>query len=268
MTFLTKIKIAFCIASGLIFSIHAELDENKSEKDYSPYPKPDSGYVTDLANLLTNDEEEKIEVWLWQVESKTGVEIAVVTIDSISDYPGTKNNSIESFATGLFNKYGIGNMPKNDGVLLLIAKSDRKARIELGVHYGRNRDGDAQKIMDKVIVPQFKKDAYNKGIMNGVKAIVREFSGCRIGIPWGIIAMIAAVPLCALIAYSLFRSGKRGWGWVVVGLIFVLLLAIIIGVFLILKHMPSSSSSSWSSGGFGGGFGGGSSGGGGASGSW
>ena len=107
----------------------------KPKPNYGPYPPADNGYVTDLADALTKDEEEEIEKWLWQTESKTNVEIAVVTILSIQDYPGADVSSIENFATGLFNTYGIGNMPKNDGVLLLVAVKDRKARIELGGGY-------------------------------------------------------------------------------------------------------------------------------------
>ena len=41
-------------------------------------------------------------------------------------------------------------MPKNDGVLLVVARKDRKARIELGAHYGGGRDGDAAKIMSGI----------------------------------------------------------------------------------------------------------------------
>ena len=126
------------------------------QEDYAPYPEPDAGYVTDLAGLLDRDEQEQIEQWLWQVEAKTGVEIAVVTIRSISDFPGSANNSIESFATGLYDKYGIGNLPNNDGVLLLVARQDRKARIELGKGYGRTRDADAVRIMEDRIIPEFK----------------------------------------------------------------------------------------------------------------
>lgn len=269
MKSLLRNSLLWFFTFGLLCPFSAFPQEKKEGKsNYTPYPKPDSGYVSDYADLLTKDEEERIEVWLWQVESKTNVEMAVVTIHSIRDYPGTDNSSIESFAKGLFNKYGIGNMPKNDGMLLLIAKGDRKARIELGAHYGHARDADAQKIMDKIIIPNFKNERYGKGIMNGVKAMSEEFARCRIGIPWGLLTMIGAVPVLILIAFSLFRNGKRGWGWVVVGIIFVLLLAIIKTVFTIMKHMPSGDSSGWSSGGFGGGFGGGFSGGGGATGSW
>lgn len=240
----------------------------EKKHDYAPYPKPDSGYVTDLADLLSLDEEEQIEQWLWQTESRNGVEIAVVTINSISDYPGSANQSIESFAHDLFNKYGIGNLPKNDGVLLLVAKNDRKARIELGKKYSRLRDRDAEAIMQNVIVAHFKKQQYADGITDGVKAIMLEFAGARVGMNWTLIVLLVAVPVVTLIAISLFQNGKRGWGWVCVGILIVIILAIVRILHAVSKHMPDSSSSSWSSGGFGGGFGGGSSGGGGATGSW
>lgn len=236
--------------------------------DYGPYPEPDSGYVTDLAGLLNQDEQEQIERWLWQVEAKTGVEIAVVLIRSMSDYPDSANGSIEAFATELFNRYGIGNQPKNDGVLLLVAKNDRVARIELGAGYGRSRDADAVQIMEGRIIPQFKKERYAEGVTEGVKGIMKEFAGVRIGVNWTLIVLLAAIPVVAVIAYSLFRSGKRGWGWVCVGLVVILVLAAARTVHAIVSSLPEGSSDSWSSGGFGGGFGGGSSGGGGATGSW
>jgi uncharacterized protein len=240
---------------------------DREGKDYYPFPNPDAGYVTDIAGLLTPDEEERIERWLWQVESKRGVEIIVVTIRSIRDYPGAPSGSIESFAQGLFDKYGIGNMPENNGVLLLVASKDRKARIELGAGYGRSRDGDARRIMSREIVPRFKGGDYPAGIIDGVRALIREFASLRIGFPWHVVGMAALIVVLVLVAISLFRNGKRGWGWVTVGLIVVLTLVLIRMVTEILRHMPEGHSSGWSSGGLGG-FGGGFSGGGGATGSW
>lgn len=236
-------------------------------KDYSPYPQPDSGYVTDIAGVLSYEEEERIEQWLFQVEKKTNVEIIVVVLDSIRDYRSTANQSIESFATGLFNKYGIGNMPKNDGVLLLVAVKDRKARIELGAAYGHERDSDSARIMDRTIIPRFKKGDYAGGTTRGVKALCREFAGARIGVPVSLIVIPVAIVLLSLVAVSLFRNGKRGWGWVCVGLIIILLLLAIAIIVTLLRALPRSASSSWGAGGLGG-FGGGFSGGGGATGSW
>ena len=121
--------------------------------------------------------------------------------------------------------------------------------------------------MQDVITPAFKEDHYAKGITEGVKAIMLEFAGVRIGRNWTLIFVIIAIPICALIAFSLFRSGKRGWGWVFVGAVFVLVLGAIWLAVQAARHAPRGSSSGWSSGGLGG-FGGGFSGGGGATGSW
>ena len=238
-----------------------------STNPYAPYPKPDAGYVSDLADMLSRDQEEQIEQWLWQVESRSKVEIIVVLISSIHEYEGTANKNIESFATGLFDKYGIGNKPRNDGILFLVAKNDRKARIELGAGYGRARDGDAAKIMNSVIVPRFKTEDYPGGVTEGVKAIMSEFAHMRVGTNWLLIGILIAIPIVGLITFSLFKSGKRGWGWISVGLLIVLLLAALTITLTILRHMGKGESSGWLSGGSGG-FGGGFSGGGGATGSW
>ncbi|MHC4212444.1 MAG: TPM domain-containing protein [Planctomycetota bacterium] len=236
-------------------------------KKYAPYPQPDIGYVTDHANLLTDEQEDRLESWIYTCEKEHGFEMAVVTINSIKDYPGTSNENIESFATGLFNSYGIGNMPNNDGVLLLVAVKDRKARIELGAYYGRQRDSDANRIMQKVIIPQFKNDRYDKGIMKGTRAILKEFAGVRIIGGWIKLVIIALIVILIPISISMFRNGKRGWGWVCVGLIVVLLLALFVMLKKTVESLPEGSGDG-GVGGFGGGFGGGFSGGGGATGSW
>jgi uncharacterized protein len=236
----------------------------RNAKDYSPFPKPDAGYVTDLADLLSQKQEQELEKLLYLTEDRSGVEIIVMTIDSVTDYPGTPNSNIERFARALFDRYGIGNMPQNDGVLLLVARKDRKVRIELGGGYGRARDRDARRIMDKKILPSFRDDEYAKGITRGVKGLMREFGGVSwlpSWLPWllGGIA-ISLIP----VAISLFKNGKRGWGWIVVGLIIILLLALL---FLARRAGQAVREGDLGSGGLGG-FGGGFSGGGGATGSW
>jgi uncharacterized protein len=236
----------------------------RAGKSYAPYPNPENGYVTDQAGLLTADEKARLNDYCYNTERRTGVEVVVVTIGSIKDYPGTANGSIEDFARGLFDAYGVGNLPKNDGVLLLVAWRDRECRIKLGTHYGGGRDSDARRIMDGEILPRFLKGDYAGGINDGTLAIIREFAGLRIGLPWAQIGMglgvLALIPVCV----SLFRRGKRGWGWVVAGIVIVLVVLIFKTAGKVLEKAPPS----YRSGGFGGGFGGGSSGGGGATGRW
>lgn len=263
---------AIPIVAVLLAAALARAGEEPAEVvDYAPYPAPDVGYVTDLADLLSQDQEARIEGWLAEAKDKTGVEIVVVTIGSVRDYPGTANQSIEAFATGLFNAYEIGRLPQNDGVLLLVARRDRKVRIEWGAGYGNMPVGEARKIRDEEIIPRFKRDDYAGGIIHGVKALMREFADVRVGFNWTLIILIGLAALGALVTVDLFRSGKRGWGWVAAGavIIFVLL------IFQIIALLARSRGRAWggtggSVGGFGGGFsgGGGFSAGGGVTGSW
>jgi uncharacterized protein len=270
-------RLVFLISWGAVFQLVQPMEAWPQEpqnvappqKQYAPYPEPDAGYVTDLADLLNPEEEDLIEEWLLRTEKTTLVEIVVVTIGSIRDYPGTANQSVEDFATALFDTYGIGNLPKNDGVLLLIAKNDRKARIELGKYYGRSRDADAEKIIQESIIPLFKANRYSEGIILGINAITEEFAGVRTRSStreWLVIAAVAAAMLAlGTLAISLFRNGKRGWGWICVGLLIVLFLALVKLFVTMASHLPENTGGgSWSDGD----FGGGSSGGGGATGSW
>ena len=255
----------FAALTALLLSAAPLSAQEGTAAEYYPFPEPDSGYVTDLADLMPEGEEELLEQLLWKVESESGVEIIVVTIYSRKDFPDAPNGSIEEFAAGLFNSYGIGNLPANNGVLLLVASKDRRARIELGAGYGRMRDGEAERIMSKTIVPQFRKGKYSAGITDGVHAIVEEFADLEVGLNWFNIILLASIPVLLMILISLLINGKRGWGWVVVGLLVVLvLLAVQIAIAL---RQSAGASSGWSSGGLGG-FGGGFSGGGGATGSW
>ncbi len=232
-------------------------------KSYFPFPSPEVGYVTDVAGLLTPDQKQQINRWLVQTEKRNGVQIAVVTIQSMKEYPGTPNRNIEEFARALFDAYGIGNMPKNNGVLLLVAVQDRKARIELGAGYGRARDRDANRIMERKIQPSFRQGKYAEGITRGVNALMQEFGGVTFMPSWLPWAVTGAIIILIPVAISLFRNGKRGWGWIVVGLIIVLILALI----WMVRRMARTAADSNGAGGLGG-FGGGFSGGGGATGSW
>lgn len=253
--------LALLIAAGVATTLFAQ------NSRYAPYPEPAAGYVTDHAGLLTQQQEERIEQMLLRVERQSGVEIIVVTVDSMQQYGGTANESVEAFATALFNRWGIGDAQRNDGILLLVAEQERKGRIELGRGYAPSRDSDAARVMSEVIVPRFREGDYAGGITAGVKGIVSEFTAVRVGVPWSLLGVVAAVLALLVVGISLLQNGKRGWGWVVIGLALVALSALLFVIIAILRSTPRNRSDRWASGGIGG-FGGGSSRGGGATGSW
>ena len=83
--------------------------------------------------------------------------------------------SIEEYARDLFNKWGVGNRNESNGVLFLIAKDDKKTRIEVGYGLeGAINDGKAGAILDDFVIPEFKHGHYDTGITKGFLAIVKE----------------------------------------------------------------------------------------------
>ncbi|MHC4716325.1 MAG: TPM domain-containing protein, partial [Planctomycetota bacterium] len=183
-------------------------------------------------------------------------------VGSIRNYEVETNRSVKAFARGLFDAYGIGRKETNDGVLLLVSVRDRKVRIELGAGYGRGRDEDGLRIVQEDIVPHFKQGDYRAGVVAGVEAIMLEFAGVRGRRSW-LLLTFAAVVVAVLIAYSLFRSGKTGWGWVCAGLVIILVLLAVKIVFVLLDILLTRRRRRWYSdddavGGFWSGLGGGS----------
>lgn len=227
--------------------------EQKSVVKVVGYPKSSNKYVNDFANIIDAPDAERIKKTFESVEDQTGIEVCVVTINSMQDYQGTES-SIEKFATALFNSWGIGKKDKNNGVLLLVAVKDRKVRIELGSGYPRSYDSIASNIIKTDIIPYFKQNQYSRGIYEGSVAIVKNLTKEASWFDyykWHLLLWVLII-ICAGVAFSCFRSGKKGWGWALIALIGVLL--------LFLWNLSSSNKSD--------GFGGGSSSGGGSSGDW
>lgn len=132
-------------------------------------------YVNDYADLLDAAAEGRIRDHLIELYERTGIEMTVLTIRAMSDYG--HDGPIEPFATRLFNTWGIGNAERNDGVLILVARDDRRMRIELGSGYSAAWDGRMQRVIDEAFLPAFRRDAYQEGIERGVEETVFEITG-------------------------------------------------------------------------------------------
>lgn len=143
---------------------------------------PESGaHVRDLADLITVDDEAVINEWCAALNLEHTVPFAVVTIESMARY-GADDMHVETFARSLFEQWG--NDPVFNatddwrrGVLLLISKGDRKARIELGGAWPPDYIARCVGIMNAVIVPQFKQGNSSQGAVAGVEAIVEMVRG-------------------------------------------------------------------------------------------
>lgn len=138
------------------------------------YPVYGGVYVNDLANVITDEDEAIIRAQLKALFKDHGVEATVLTIDSRKTYGNSAN--IEDFATGLFNKWGIGDATRNDGILILIASNDREMRVELGTGYGYEFDFAAGDVIDQNFLPSFRNDMYSQGIRLGTSEVVRRIA--------------------------------------------------------------------------------------------
>ncbi|HEY9691240.1 MAG TPA: TPM domain-containing protein [Oculatellaceae cyanobacterium] len=138
--------------------------------------KVNSGWVTDMANILNQSTESEINQLVSQLEAKNGAEIAVVTVSDTKPSATPKQ-----FATSLFNRWGIGKKGEDNGVLILISKGERRVEIETG--YGVEAilpDAKVGNIIRQEITPHFKQADYDGGTLAGTKALVETLSNEQI----------------------------------------------------------------------------------------
>lgn len=135
-------------------------------------PTAPTGYVNDYANVLTSDIKVQLEKELQLFAASTTNEIAVVTV------PDLGGDTVEHYATKLFESWKIGKAKQDNGVLLLVVVSDYKLRIEVGYGLeGALPDILAKNIIDTAITPSFKNGDYDTGIVKGVTAIMQATFG-------------------------------------------------------------------------------------------
>lgn len=134
---------------------------------------PESGvYILDHARLITDKGEREIHALAEVFLTQQNIPLVVVTIDSMDDHSRFRYD-IETFAYKVFNQWGRdARFEFKDrwrrGVLLLVSKNDRKARIELGFDWAGRYNVQCQRIMDQLIIPEFREKRYSTGILQGV----------------------------------------------------------------------------------------------------
>ncbi len=162
------------LALGLVVALLSLILPAGNAAAQVSYPtRPAQGaYIADAADVITDADEQVIRQVAAAVEAEHGVPIIVVTLTSFADY-GARGWSVERYAHNLYDEYGVGDRDAPFGVLLLVSINDRKARIELGAGYSRERDAEADRIMQRIIVPRFRAGDYSGGIREGVEALAQ-----------------------------------------------------------------------------------------------
>jgi uncharacterized protein len=246
-------------------------------QDLPPRPSPPR-LVNDLAGMMSASEVDALERKLVAYNDSTSSQIAVVTVPTLGDY------EIADYAQKLYESWGIGQKGNNNGVLLLVAKQQQKARIQTGYGLeGAIPDALAKRIITNTIVPAFREQQYYQGLDRATDQLIalakgeykadqttqtRQRSNDSSGSGWTFWVIIAV-----LVLFMIFRSkgggggggrGNRGFGGGMIP-------PIIFGDFSGGRGVFGGGGGGFGGGGGGGGFGGfggGSSGGGGASGDW
>ncbi len=130
------------------------------------------GFVNDFAKILNASSTASLENKLISLEKSTGAQVSVVTVSTLGD------ETVDTYASKLFTEWGIGQKGKDNGLLILVAPNDRKARIEVGYGLeGDITDLQAGNIVRGVMIPAFKSGDFTLGINGAVDAVSGIISG-------------------------------------------------------------------------------------------
>lgn len=130
------------------------------------------GRVNDYAGILSPSTESHVEASLRELEQTDGTQIVVLTIDSL------KGDNLEDFSIRVAEQWKIGQKGLDNGAILLISKNDRQMRIEVGYGLeGKMTDLMAGRIIRDVITPNFRAGQYDRGVIEGVQAMIQLVRG-------------------------------------------------------------------------------------------
>jgi len=259
-----------------------------------------NGRVVDVAGALTPEQKSELEAKLAAFEQRKGSQIAVLVVGTTFPEP------IEAYSIRVAEAWKIGRKTADDGVLVVIAKSDRVMRLEVGYGLeGAIPDAVAKRLIEEAFTPRFRADDFYGGLNEGVDRLIRVIDGEPLPEPatarsdtgtrsletyfvlflaivfaigGALRAMLGRLPAAALVG-----AGTGVLAWFIAAPIVVAVLVGIVGFFLTLLggamggFPRGGRGGGWGGGGFGGGgFGGGGGfsgggggfGGGGASGRW
>ena len=245
-----KILLSFFLLFS--FSVFAEMPDR---------PSPPR-LVNDLASMLSAEEISSLEKKLDDYNDSTSTQICIVTVNNLD------GDEAGNYAFMLGDKWGIGRKQKDNGVLILISKETHDAFIATGRGMeGAVTDVHCKRIIENIIVPNFKDGKYYDGLSGAVDAIIKlaagefvnDVSEDKKSLPFSPFIPVVIIIIIAIAARRKRNNRGGGGGYIGRG-----------------GYFPTywGGGSSWGGGGFSGGgggfggFGGGSFGGGGAGGKW
>ena len=233
--------------------------------------------VTDLTGTLSAQQQGELEARIAAYESRRGSQIAVLLL------PTTKPEEIEQYSIRVAEAWKIGRKKVDDGLILVVAKDDRRLRIEVGYGLeGAIPDSVARRVIDERITPRFRDGDFYGGVRDGLDQLIKLAEGEKLPPPQAAAARGQSLDSLAdfifpalafiFIAGAFLKTmlgrfpGSLATGagvgvlaWLLFGLAFGAA-AVLIGFLLAFANISMGRSGGWSSG-SGGSWGGGSSGG-------
>ena len=149
------------------------------EVESVPNPRAQNVWVVDLADMIDPVVEQKLNQLIETAHQELTIEIAVVTVDTITASPSPKD-----FATDLFNHWGIGHAKANNGLLILMVKDARRLEMETG--YGMEAvlpDGWLKRMQEAEMIPRFKAGNFGEGLFVGTEKSIQRVRDNNAGIP-------------------------------------------------------------------------------------
>lgn len=210
-------------------------------------PGPGSA-VVDEAKLITPAHRQEIERLAGALKREHGYPVAVVTIRSLAAHSATGPYTIERYASEMLRVWSPDADRQGYGLTLLVSADDRAARIELGSAWHGPHDGRARQIMDRLILPAFRRGEMSQGILAGVQGFDAMGRGLRLpgesqlgwliptsltpgalapaDQPWWLVpAIIAAIVVLIGAVVSFARSGRKSLAWIAAGFLGGILLS-------------------------------------------
>jgi uncharacterized protein len=161
MTFMTR---AAAVAALLLVSLCALADDR-------PIPAL-TGRVVDETGALTAEEKRSLEANLKAFEQRKGSQIVVLITGTTFPEP------IESYSIRVADAWKIGRKGVNDGILVVVAKSDRVMRLEVGYGLeGAIPDAVARRLIDEVFIPGFREGHFYEGLSAGIDRMIKVIDG-------------------------------------------------------------------------------------------
>ena len=216
--------LAVLVATLLVLVLLAlPLFAQTGEASIPPY----AGYVTDEAHLFDDARHAQLEGFLDQVQKKTGVQFALLTVAT------TNGEDPEAFKVRVFKKWGIGNADRDDGLLLLIAMQEHKLVFETGYGLeGTQPDGWQARMLREVAVPKMRAGQPADGVTAAVLATAQRIAtdkqvqltwdghelrydgdgATHAKLPLGLIALVIFLVISTILRAMRGANGYRGGG--------------------------------------------------------